>query len=127
MSLRRAIQWDAAPSGHVSLECQPNTVSQPPSSERLWRFVSFCFRASAPSDAIVARLLALDALDCVRVIHFGTNCSPEGEARGHTHAFIITFHDAIARDAYLVDPAHIAFTNFVAPYVEDVFVFDFVS
>ena len=131
VSLRRAIvQWttgDAAPSGHVSLERRPNVVAAPLSSGRLRHFVSFRFRPSAPTDAIVARLLALDALDCVRTIHFGTNCSPEGKARGHTHGFLITFKDTTARDAYLVDPEHVAFTDFVAPYVEDVFVFDFVN
>jgi hypothetical protein len=111
----------------VSLERRPNVVAAPLSSGRLRHFVSFRFRPSAPTDAIVARLLALDALDCVRTIHFGTNCSPEGKARGHTHGFLITFKDTTARDAYLVDPEHVAFTDFVAPYVEDVFVFDFVN
>lgn len=36
----------------------------------------------------------------------GPNVSPEGLARGHTHAFTIDFDDAAARDAYLALPEH---------------------
>lgn len=36
----------------------------------------------------------------------GANVSPEGLARGFTHAFVADFADAAARDAYLVHPAH---------------------
>lgn len=36
----------------------------------------------------------------------GPNVSPEGLARGHTHAFTIDFVDAAARDAYLALPDH---------------------
>jgi len=36
----------------------------------------------------------------------GANVSPEGLARGFTHAFVADFVDAAARDAYLVHPAH---------------------
>ena len=87
--------------------------------------------------------------------------APTPRAASHSrHAgCLVTFNDAVARDAYLVDPEHVAFTGaappfhrtkvwgqaharapricpdtaattraeFVAPYVEDVFVFDFAS
>jgi len=36
----------------------------------------------------------------------GPNTSPEGLSQGFTHAFVTTFTDAAARDAYLVHPAH---------------------
>lgn len=36
----------------------------------------------------------------------GADVSPEGLARGYTHAFVVTFADAAARDAYLVHPDH---------------------
>jgi len=36
----------------------------------------------------------------------GANVSPEGLARGFTHAFTVDFADVAARDAYLVHPAH---------------------
>jgi hypothetical protein len=39
-------------------------------------------------------------------VAFGHNISTEGLAGGHTHAFVIPFADATARDAYLVHPAH---------------------
>ena len=47
----------------------------------------------------------------MRTIHFGTNCSPEGKDRGHTHGCLVTFNDVSDRDAYLVDPEHVAFTG----------------
>ena len=36
----------------------------------------------------------------------GPNVSPEGLARGFTHAFTVDFADAAARDAYLALPEH---------------------
>jgi hypothetical protein len=36
----------------------------------------------------------------------GENNSPEGLNQGYTHAFVMTFADAAARDAYLPHPAH---------------------
>src|SRR5260370_17899325 len=36
----------------------------------------------------------------------GENVSPEGLARGFTHAFSCDFKDAAVRDAYLAHPAH---------------------
>jgi hypothetical protein len=41
-------------------------------------------------------------VDC----HAGANVSPEGLARGFTHAFTMDFADAAARDAYLPHPDH---------------------
>ena len=63
----------------------PTFTLPPPPPGRLRHWVSFRLTPEAPADAIVARLLALDALECVRTIHFGNNCSPEGKSRGHTH------------------------------------------
>jgi hypothetical protein len=36
----------------------------------------------------------------------GVNNSPEGKNQGFTHAYVITFADAAARDAYLPHPEH---------------------
>ncbi len=36
----------------------------------------------------------------------GPNTSSEGRHRGYTHAFIMRFRDALARDAYLRHPEH---------------------
>ncbi len=38
----------------------------------------------------------------------GADVSPEGLARGFTHAFTADFANPAARDAYLVHPAHLA-------------------
>jgi hypothetical protein len=55
----------------------------------------------------------------------GTNCSTEGRNEGLTHAFIMTFTDAAARDAYLVHPEHEKFMSQAMGIVEKVLVFDF--
>ena len=36
----------------------------------------------------------------------GPDVSPEGLARGYTHAFTVDFADAAARDGYLADAGH---------------------
>ena len=36
----------------------------------------------------------------------GVNNSPEGKNQGFTHAYVLTFADAAARDAYLPHPEH---------------------
>jgi hypothetical protein len=56
----------------------------------------------------------------------GPNCSPEGANKGFTHAFVMTFTDAAARDAYLPHPDHERFkAAALANTVEDVIVVDF--
>lgn len=57
--------------------------------------------------AVFAELRGLEAL-LPGMSHFagGANVSPEGLARGFTHAFVVDFVDAAARDAYLEHPAH---------------------
>ncbi len=37
---------------------------------------------------------------------WGVQSSPEGLDRGYTHAFVIDFEDAAARNAYLPHPEH---------------------
>ena len=68
------------------------------------------FPADARAEAIGALFRALDDLRAVvpGMLNFrgGANVSPEGLARGFTHAFLADFADAAARDAYLVHPAH---------------------
>lgn len=36
----------------------------------------------------------------------GPNTSPENLNQGYTHAFVMTFCDSMARDAYLLHPEH---------------------
>jgi hypothetical protein len=55
----------------------------------------------------------------------GQNSSPESLNQGFTHGFIMTFHDAAARDAYLTHPDHQRVKDIILPHVESVLVFDF--
>ncbi len=68
------------------------------------------FRDDVPSSEIAAILAQLSDLRSVLpgMVSFagGPNTSPEGLARGYTHAFSCDFEDAAARDAYLDHPAH---------------------
>jgi Stress responsive A/B Barrel Domain len=56
---------------------------------------------------------------------WGENSSPEGLDRGHSHAFLLTFANSQARDAYLVHPDHVAFGNWVQSFVSSVTVLDY--
>lgn len=66
-----------------------------------------------------------EQIDCVRDLEWGTDVSPEGLAKGFTHAFLLTFDDAAARDAYLPHPAHQAFVAQLKPLLDDVLVVDY--
>ena len=55
----------------------------------------------------------------------GAYASPEGLHRGYTHAFVMAFVDAAARDRYLDHPEHEAVKNAFLPFVEQIVVFDF--
>jgi hypothetical protein len=55
----------------------------------------------------------------------GPNNSPEGLADGFTHAFIMTFKDSAARDAYLSDPEHEKVKAVALPNVEKIVILDF--
>jgi hypothetical protein len=67
------------------------------------------FRTEVPATerlGIYDQLAALqDHLD-IAAMSFGANVSPEGLHQGFTDGFTVDFADAIARDAYLADPAH---------------------
>jgi len=57
----------------------------------------------------------------------GVNNSPEKKNQGFTHAFLITFENAKARDAYLPHPEHKKFGELLGSLgvMEDVFVVDY--
>jgi quinol monooxygenase YgiN len=58
-------------------------------------------------------------------LEWGTDVSPEGLAKGFTHAFLLSFADAARRDAYLPHPAHQAFVAQLQPLLADVLVIDY--
>ena len=55
----------------------------------------------------------------------GPNSSPEGLDQGYTHAFVLTFDNAAARDAYLPHPSHQAVVALIVPLLESVAVVDY--
>jgi quinol monooxygenase YgiN len=87
------------------------------------------FKADAGVDAVAAIERAFVALqgqiDGVRDIEWGTDVSPEGLAKGYTHAFMLSFDDAAARDAYLPHSAHQGFVAQLKPLLDDVLVIDY--
>jgi hypothetical protein len=76
--------------------------------------------------SVIADFAALaDTVDSVQHLEHGENVSPEGLDDGFTHCFIVTFADAAARDAYLVDPVHLAFVERFKPTLKRILVVDF--
>jgi hypothetical protein len=67
------------------------------------------------------------AIDTMRALESGTDVSPEGLARGYTHAFLLTFDDTAGRDHYLPHPAHQAFVARLQPLLDDVLVLDYAT
>ncbi len=66
-------------------------------------------------------------IPAIRDFEWGTDISPEGLQRGHTHAFLVTFDTPADRDAYLPHPAHQAFVTLLQPHLEKATVVDFVA
>jgi hypothetical protein len=89
------------------------------------------FKPDTPPAAIAGITAAFHALrtaiDTVRALESGTDISPEGLARGYTHAFLLTFDDAAGRDHYLPHPAHLAFIAQLQPLLADVLVLDYAT
>ena len=96
---------------------------------RLRHVVMFGFADDAKSDQvdeIVRRFAALKtAIPGIRSFEWGINNSPEGLDRGLSHCFVLTFDSETDRDAYLPHPEHLAFTEFVRPYIAHVTVLDY--
>ncbi len=61
----------------------------------------------------------------IEAYEWGVNCSSEGLSNGLTHCFVLTFATTPARDAYLVHSSHVAFTEWVRPFVNVVTVVDY--
>jgi hypothetical protein len=79
-------------------------------------------------DAIVQAFRGLARqVDTVRSLEWGVDVSPEGLAKGFTHAFLLSFDAAAGRDVYLPHPAHQAFVAQLQPLLADVLVIDYES
>ena len=64
-------------------------------------------------------------IDTIERLEYGTNVSAENKSEGLTHAFVVTFRDEPARDAYIKHPAHQQYVELVRDRREKVVVFDF--
>jgi hypothetical protein len=52
-------------------------------------------------------------IDGILSFEYGENNSSEGLNQGMTHAIVLTFVDAAARDAYLPHPEHVRFARWL--------------
>lgn len=66
-----------------------------------------------------------DKVDEIAAFEWGTDVSVENLAQGYTHAFLVTFKDEKAREAYLPHPDHQAFVTLIKPHMEKVLVIDY--
>ena len=83
-------------------------------------------KTETETDEIVRRFAALrESVPDVEAFEWGLNSSPEDLNPELTHCFQLTFSSEAARDAYLIDPAHVAFADWVGTWVEHVTVVDF--
>jgi hypothetical protein len=107
----------------------PAGASAQPSQVR--HMVVFKYKPSATPAQIQQVTDALRALKdrIPGIVSFehGVNNSPEKKNLGFTHAYLITFENAAARDAYLPHPEHKKFGALLGSLgvMEDVFVVDY--
>lgn len=93
--------------------------------------VVFKYKAGATdaqTQQVTAAFMALkDKIPGVVAIEHGVNHSPEGLNQGFTHAYLVTFVDAKARDAYLPHPEHKKFGELLTSLgiLDEVFVVDY--
>jgi hypothetical protein len=98
-------------------------------SPQLRHVVLFGFKASVTPDqvkAVESAFLALPAqIKCVKSLEWGTDISPEGLQKGHTHCFLLTFSSEKDCDEYLVHHAHKAFGAMLGDKLSTVTVVDY--
>ncbi len=64
-------------------------------------------------------------INLIKDFEWGVNNSPEKLNQGLTHCFFLTFSSEKDRDAYLIHPAHKAFTDIAGPSIDKVTVLDY--
>uniref|UniRef100_A0A7S0LSV8 Stress-response A/B barrel domain-containing protein n=1 Tax=Coccolithus braarudii TaxID=221442 RepID=A0A7S0LSV8_9EUKA len=98
-------------------------------SSVLRHVVLFRLKEDAPADEFVAAfdVLAEELCELIAGYERGVQCSVEPDvSKGMTHAFVLTFADAAARDKYVPHPKHTEFVErWVKPNIADVCVTDF--
>lgn len=114
------VAWgeDAAPAKQVNQE-----------QKLLRHVVLFTFKPDATEAQVAEIVREFGQLPKkIKEIHdyeWGTNNSPEGLNKGHTHCFLVTFKTEADRDAYLPHPAHKDFVAKLKPLLQDVTVVDY--
>lgn len=98
-------------------------------NQTLRHVVMFRFRESS-SETDVKRIseafLALATkIEEIQDFEWGTNLSPEGLNKGLTHCYLVSFAGEKERDAYLVHPDHLAFSQMVEAHLHDLVVVDY--
>jgi hypothetical protein len=98
-------------------------------NKQLKHVVLFGWKAGADSAAISGVVTAFKALpkqiNTIKSFEWGVNNSPEHLNQGLTHCFVLTFDSEKDRDAYLINPAHKAFTQLLPNIMEKVTVVDY--
>jgi len=105
-------------------------IDAPDAKGPIRHVVLFKWKDGAPAADIEKAIQEFDRLPSKipGIIGFerGVDSSPEGLARGFTHAFIVSFVDAAARDTYLPHAEHKGFVEKALPLIAEVLVVDFV-
>lgn len=95
--------------------------------KKVYHIVILKFKADPEETArqLFAALGELRPLPGMLEYSFGPNNSTEGLNQGFTHAFIMAFADAAARDHYLNHPDHEKVKQRFLPLVANVLVLDY--
>ena len=104
-------------------------ASKKDNAPKLRHVVLFGFNENVTPDeikAVEAAFKALpDQIKSIKSFEWGTDISPEGLQKGHTHCFFLTFDSEKGRDKYLVHPAHKAFGAMLGDKLSTVTVLDY--
>ena len=96
---------------------------------KLRHVVFFGFEETATAQDVKEIEEKFASLPCaipeIKGYEWGTDCSPEGLQKGHTHCFFLTFDSEAGRDAYLVHPAHKELGTLLSGKLKNVTVIDY--
>jgi len=98
-------------------------------TKKLRHVVFFGFEETATPEEVAeieAKFASLPAdIPGIKAFEWGTDCSPEGLQRGHTHCFFLTFESEADRDAYIVHPSHKELGTLLSGKLKNVTVIDY--
>ena len=98
-------------------------------AKKLRHVVFFGFEETATPEEVAeieAKFASLPTdIPDIKGFEWGTDCSPEGLQRGHTHCFFLTFDSEAGRDVYLVHPAHKELGTLLSGKLKNVTVIDY--